>query len=34
LGKNCLPKHVIEGKIGKKDRTDGKTRKKTYAATG
>jgi hypothetical protein len=30
LRRNCLLKHVIEGKIeGRKDRSDGKTRKKT-----
>jgi len=31
LGK-CLLKHIVEGKIGK-DRSEGKTRKKIYAAT-
>jgi hypothetical protein len=32
LGRNCLLKHVIEGK--KEGRSDGKTRKKTSAANG
>jgi hypothetical protein len=32
LRRNCLPKHVIEGNI--EGRSDGKTRKKTYVATG
>jgi len=31
---NCFLKHIIEGKIERKDRSDGKTRKKTYASTG
>jgi hypothetical protein len=29
LRRNCLLKHVIEGKLEGKDRNDGKTRKKT-----
>jgi hypothetical protein len=29
LRRNCLPKHVTEGKILSKDRKDWKTRKKT-----
>jgi len=33
LRRNCLLKHVIEGKIERKDRSDVKTRKKAYAAT-
>jgi hypothetical protein len=34
LRRNYLLKHVIEGKTKGKDRSDEKTRKKTYAATG
>jgi hypothetical protein len=34
LRRNCLLKHVIEGKIEGKDKSDEKTRKKTKAATG
>jgi hypothetical protein len=29
LRRNCLLKHVIEGKIGGNDKSDGKTRKRT-----
>jgi len=29
LRRNCLVKYVIEGEIGGKDKSDGKTRKKT-----
>ena len=29
LHKNCLLKHIIEGKIEEGDRSDGKARKKT-----
>jgi len=32
---NCFLKHVIEGTVeGRIDRSDGKTRKKIYGATG
>jgi hypothetical protein len=34
LCRNCLLKQVMEGKNRGKDRSDGKTRKKMYAATG
>jgi hypothetical protein len=33
LRRSCLPQRVIEGTI-KRDRSDRKTRKKTYEATG
>jgi hypothetical protein len=33
LHRNCLLKHVIEGKMEGNDRSDGKRRKKTQAAT-
>jgi hypothetical protein len=34
LNTNCLLKHIIEGKIERKDRSDGKMRKKMKAVTG
>jgi len=34
LRRNCLLQEVIEGKIKGGDRSDRKTRKKTYEATG
>jgi hypothetical protein len=34
LCRNCPLKHAIEGRIGRTDRRDGKTRKKMQAATG
>jgi hypothetical protein len=34
LRRNCLLKHLIEEKDRGKGRSDGKTRKKTEAATG
>jgi hypothetical protein len=34
LRRDCLLKHVIEGKYRGKDRSRGKTRKKAQAATG
>ena len=32
LRRNCLLKHIVEGKIRGKDISDGKKRRKTYAA--
>jgi hypothetical protein len=34
LRRKCLLKHVIEGKVGGKDRSDGKMRMKTGTGTG
>jgi hypothetical protein len=34
VGRKCLLKYVIEGKIEGKGRSDGKTRKETSAAAG
>ena len=34
LRRNCLLQRIIEGKIKRGDRSDRKTKKKTYEATG